>query len=151
MTDDLRPAASDDAQYHGDAVWTPPVGDTAMPASTPEASFAPAATPGVWTQIRQWLFPSALERAADAAERLMQWSDAVALYPDAPTAWVMRGEIYLETRQFDLAAEDFHYALNLCRVEFENTAWGFTAQVMQDRALAGLEQVAAARAKTGAG
>jgi Tfp pilus assembly protein PilF len=58
--------------------------------------------------------------------------------PDTPANYVLRGELYLDVREYELAAADFQRALELASAQFEASNWGGIAQVMRDRAEAGL-------------
>jgi Tfp pilus assembly protein PilF len=86
-------------------------------------------------RVRRWLFPE-----SDRAQRLQALDDAIALYPDTPSNYVVRGELYLEVKQVDLAVLDFRRALDLASRQVETNDWGFIAQVMQDRAQHGLDR-----------
>jgi Tfp pilus assembly protein PilF len=70
---------------------------------------------------------------------LVELDDAIALHPEAPANYVMRGEIYLRARLDDLACQDFERAIVLAADEIETRAWGLIAQAMQDRARRGLK------------
>jgi uncharacterized protein HemY len=63
---------------------------------------------------------------------------AIAEHPTSPTNYVLRGELALETKDYGQAAADFETALELAAVQVETETWGIVAQMMQDRAYAGL-------------
>jgi tetratricopeptide (TPR) repeat protein len=65
---------------------------------------------------------------------------AIAEHPEAPTNYVLRGELALEIKAYDQAISDFKKALELASIQVETSNWGIVAQVMQDRAQLGLSE-----------
>lgn len=65
---------------------------------------------------------------------------AIAEHPESPTNYVLRGELALETKAYDLAISDFKKALEIAAIQVETSNWGIVAQVMQDRAHSGLAE-----------
>jgi hypothetical protein len=53
---------------------------------------------------------------------------------------VLRGEVYLQMGEYELALADFEIAQKLASEHLAVDNWGLVAQVMQDRALVGLAQ-----------
>ena len=88
-----------------------------------------APSPSLWQRLRQ-LF------SRDARLHNLNW--AISAYPGAPANYILRGELLLKMGDTVGAAADFRRALELAAGEVETQDWGFTAQAMQDRALAGL-------------
>lgn len=76
---------------------------------------------------------------AGRERRLSQLSSAIAEDPDAPANYVLRGELRLKAGDYEGAEADFERALILSRSKVQLSDWGLVAQVMQDRALFGLE------------
>lgn len=58
--------------------------------------------------------------------------------PDAPSAYVLRGELYLKQKHYHLAKADFERAISLTDELVHSARWGLVAQTMRDRALQGL-------------
>ena len=71
-------------------------------------------------------------------ERLHSLSRAIEDAPETPANYVLRGELYLEVGEYELAEADFQRGLELAAAQFETSDWGIVAQVMRDRAEAGL-------------
>ena len=73
--------------------------------SRPEPSFLRALLSKIW--------PTLAERRENAMARLAEFDDAIVAYPKTAANYVFRGEIYLETRQVELAIDDFSLANEL--------------------------------------
>ncbi len=101
----------------------------------------PAETLGLWERLRQMLRPSPEEQAEERARRLRELNVAIELFPNSPSNYVLRGELYLEAGANELAADDFHRALELAVKQVETQLWGVVAQAIQDRAETGLQTV----------
>ena len=71
-------------------------------------------------------------------KQLRELTNAIERHPDAAVNYVLRGELYLNSRQRDEARKDFRMALSLARSQYESSAWGVLAQGVQDRAIQGL-------------
>ena len=91
-----------------------------------------------WQQLRRAFLPTRRERAEHINRRIAHLSNAIEFSPDAPTNYVLRGELYMEMGEYALAIDDFRYALERAKEQTESEDWGIVAQVMQDRALQGL-------------
>jgi hypothetical protein len=76
-----------------------------------------------------------------ANSRLAALTDAIAANPDAAVNYVMRGELFLEHGERELAYADFVKALTLAAAQLETEEWGLVAQAVQDRAEAGLRRL----------
>ncbi|MBZ0290680.1 MAG: hypothetical protein K8I30_23850 [Anaerolineae bacterium] len=74
------------------------------------------------------------------AERIRHLDAAIENAADTPSNYVLRGELYLSTREYALARRDFQRAYELATAQFQQSDWGLMAQAMQDRALAGLQK-----------
>lgn len=72
-------------------------------------------------------------------QRLHELNEAIAESPDSFTNYVLRGELFLQDKQYHLAAEDFDQAWQLAAESVETARWGIVAQVMMDRAYDGWE------------
>ncbi len=90
----------------------------------------------LWQRVKKILFGS----VEGTEERLRSLSLAIEHNPDTPANYVLRGELYLDVGERELAAADFQRALELASAQFEASDWGGMAQVMRDRAAAGLEK-----------
>lgn len=107
--------------------------------SVVEPGIEPAAAlrrPGFLERMRAWLPGQAGKRA-----ELLNLTDAIASFPNAPSNYVLRGEIYLELELYAEAKADFERAMRLAGQEFDNADWGLIAQSIRDRAFAGLRVV----------
>ncbi len=89
-----------------------------------------------WERIKKVLFGS----REGIEQRLRSLSLAIEKYPETPANFVLRGELYLDVKEYELAAADFQRALELAAAQFEASDWGGIAQVMRDRAEVGLER-----------
>lgn len=90
----------------------------------------------LWSRIR-----GVLGWGVDRRQRRLEdLFAAVAANPDSFTNYVMRGEVYLQIGEYELAASDFEIACKLAANHLAVDNWGVIAQAMQDRALVGLEQ-----------
>jgi hypothetical protein len=89
-----------------------------------------------WERFKKILFGS----SEGIEQRLRSLSLAIEKHPETPANYVLRGELYLDVGENELAAADFQRALELAEAQFEASDWGGIAQVMRDRAEAGLEK-----------
>jgi uncharacterized protein HemY len=81
------------------------------------------------------------ERQYTGRERwLRELNQGIVNHPEAPTNYVLRGELALATRDYEQAAADFEKALELASAQVETSDWGVLAQAMQDRAYRGLKE-----------
>lgn len=92
--------------------------------------------PGLGRRVRQFFAGSPSDRAA----RLAQLTRAIENAPEAAVNYVLRGELYMDMREYALAHADFQRAYEVAEAHFEIADWGFMEQVMRDRALAGLDK-----------
>lgn len=77
-----------------------------------------------------------------AKQRLAHLNKAIDQYPDAPSNYLLRGELYLEARHYHDATEDFYKALELAADEYVDSSWGILSASVRDRAMDGLMTVA---------
>lgn len=115
-------------------------GDLVLDGSTARVQLQTQTSLPFWQRFIDDLFPSRTQREATARQRLQGLDDAIALYPETTVNYVLRGEVYLELRQDELAALDFRRAFEMAAREVEHNTWGIVAQTLQDRALHGLNQ-----------
>lgn len=73
----------------------------------------------------------------DDGQRLAALTDAIEESPASAVNYVLRGELYLRYDEPTLAQVDFERALAIAHEEAETHDWGFIAQALRDRALAG--------------
>ncbi len=81
------------------------------------------------------------QRLATMVERVDELSDAIAQYPNSPANYVLRGEMFLEGGDRDLAADDFEHAIRLADEQAESANWGYIYRALADRAREGLRRV----------
>lgn len=87
-----------------------------------------------------------LFRPRRAAElRIEALTRAIERHPNAPSIYVLRGEMRLKLGRYADAEMDFRRALDLAAAQVESQDWGVVAQVAQDRALAGLKHTLSRR------
>jgi hypothetical protein len=108
--------------------------ETALEIATEEK---PASQP-MWARMRGAIFGG--RNGRETADRLDHLEQAIENAPDTPANYVLRGELYLDAREYALAARDFQRAYELAVKQFERSDWGLIAQAMQDRALIGLQK-----------
>jgi len=82
---------------------------------------------------------SAEKRRQQREQRLYELNEAIAESPDSYTNYVLRGELFLQDKQYHLAADDFDQAWQLAAEAVDTARWGIVAQAMMDRAQAGWE------------
>lgn len=118
--------------------------DAQETASTHEQDATPDNANETWVKrVRQMVYKTPAEREAALAERLSQLNAAIQAHPDEVSNYVMRGEVFLKRRQYELAASDFRRSLKLAQLQIREEDWGLVAQVLQDRARIGLRKAEA--------
>jgi tetratricopeptide (TPR) repeat protein len=70
--------------------------------------------------------------------RMHELNALIDSYPEAAVNFVERGELYLKAGELDAAGQDFEEAVRLSEAEYRASRFGLAAQVIRDRALAGL-------------
>lgn len=75
------------------------------------------------------------------AVRLQELNLAIELHPDAAVNYLLRGEWFLEKRQFYIARDDFRQAAQLAETQRDTRLWGVVEQWVLDRALVYLDEV----------
>jgi Tfp pilus assembly protein PilF len=144
MTDESRDMLPEETREDGEMIFDV-VEESVLPVEEPMSEpeqeaevFAEAAVqpPTFLERIRGMLFGS----DAQMEERLRELTHAITMRPTAPSNYVLRGELYLDAKLPDLAAEDFQTALELASAQFETRNWGIVAQAAIDRAQAGIKK-----------
>jgi hypothetical protein len=74
-------------------------------------------------------------REAQQGRRLDDLNLGIELYPENASNFVLRGELFLEKKQFHLARADFEHAVQLLDEQIDSDDWGLVAQAMRDTAL----------------
>ena len=93
-----------------------------------------------WQMLRRLFFQTRSERLLEQQRRLSDLNLAIVERPDVAVNYMLRGELRLEKKQYELAREDFSRAIELAEAQFESEKWGITAQAIMDRAREGLRQ-----------
>lgn len=97
--------------------------------------------PSLLRMIIGFFFRTPAARTRDLSRRLHQLNVSIEVAPNSPSNYVLRGEIFLERKEYHLAKADFETALALAESFDDKSGWGLVEQVMQDRALDGLKRV----------
>ena len=134
--DEVSDLPVDETGTSAEAEATPPDTEVVAPEAAPAEVSAPA-TPALWTRLRRAL------GWASAEERLNDLNRAIEQAPTAAVNYLLRGELYLARREDEQALADLQQAAALAVEEYATAAWGLSAQVIQDRALAGLRKLGA--------
>lgn len=85
----------------------------------------------------QWM-ANLLRSNSNVQEQFEALNESIQQNPQAPTAYVLRGELHLKQKQYALARVDFERAVALTDEQFEEAQWGIVAQAMRERAERGL-------------
>lgn len=143
MTDDFshtRTAESvDEADESGEG-YAMPAADVVGDAHEDAAPAERDDQPGFLERLRNWLWPSAEASRRAVMDELVEYEEMIALHPEAPMNYVLRGELYEKIGYDELAVHDFEFGLELAQKMIEGDTWGIVAQVAQDRAQQGLDR-----------
>jgi hypothetical protein len=93
-----------------------------------------------WQMIRRFFFQSRAEKERENRSRLHLLNLTIINQPDVAVNYMLRGEIHLESKHYELARDDFQQAIELAQAQFKNDKWGITAQSVMDRASEGLRK-----------
>ena len=93
-----------------------------------------------WDMLRRLFFQTRHEKHAERQRRLSDLKLAIMDNPDAAVNYLLRGEIRLEQKQYELAREDFTQAIELAEAQLQTEKWGITVQAVMDKAQEGLRQ-----------
>jgi cytochrome c-type biogenesis protein CcmH/NrfG len=91
-----------------------------------------------WQMLRRFFFQTNAEKRVEQHQRLQDLNLALANNPEVAANYMLRGEIRLEQKHYELARDDFLEAIRLAEAQFEGDGWGLAAQVVMDRAREGL-------------
>jgi tetratricopeptide (TPR) repeat protein len=78
--------------------------------------------------------------AGPVAQRLDSLNEAIYQHPQSASNYVLRGEIWLDRGEYEMAAADFERALALAAEQFEKDDWGLVSQTLRDQAEHGLQR-----------
>jgi tetratricopeptide (TPR) repeat protein len=73
-------------------------------------------------------------------QRLRDLTRAIAQHPEAASNYVLRGEIWLDMGEYEMAAADFEWARGLAALQFDEANWGVLSQTLRDQAEQGLQR-----------
>lgn len=88
----------------------------------------------LWQLIRRFFYKTATERRQEREWRMQQLDDAIEHQPNAAVNYLLRGELYYEAKQYNLARADFAQAKAFAVVQLEDERFGLAAQAIQDKA-----------------
>ena len=91
-----------------------------------------------WQMLRRFFFQTNAEKRVEQRQRLNDLNLAIANNPEAAANFMLRGEIRLAQKHYELARDDFLEAIRLAEAQFESDSWGLAAQSVMDRAREGL-------------
>lgn len=94
-----------------------------------------------WQMIRRLFFMFPGEKRTERLQRMRELTQAIEQYPETAVNYLLRGELHLDMKQYDLAQEDLEKALELAQAQFEVDRWGVSAQSTMDRAKHGLRRI----------
>ena len=97
--------------------------------------------PSWWQRLIGFFWKSPETRSTEQSRRLHELNVTIELYPDAPTSYMLRGEIFAERREYHLAAADFEKAIELASEQIDLARWGIVEQTLLDRTRHQLQQV----------
>lgn len=106
-----------------------------------DEQLARASQPSLLETIVGFFIKTPAQHERDCSRRLHELNERIAYTPNTPTLYVLRGELFLERNEYRQAASDFRTALDIADAFDPTTGWGLVAQVMQDRAIAGLQRL----------
>lgn len=124
----------DDPRFEDVLPLETPVGASVGEVIEPEPH-VPEPAPPRRRSWRTWFRPSARYE-----ERLRALDEAIAAHPQAAANYVLRGDLLLKLDRPAEAQADYQRALEFAARAVESEDWGVVAQVVQDRALAGLRE-----------
>jgi hypothetical protein len=73
--------------------------------------------------------------------RLYLLNRAIERQPEAPSNYVMRGELLLARGDYEGARDDFEMAIELAETRAETANWGYINRALVDRAREGLRRI----------
>lgn len=119
-----------------------------IPPASPSDDQPAAADENQAKRVSWW---ARLWRRASAPEDdyLEELNQVIRANPKTAVNYVLRGELFLEMGEYQLAHNNFEQALEITEQEMREADWGIVAQVVQDRALAGLHKVRSRRQRSG--
>ncbi len=79
-------------------------------------------------------------KLAALVERMGELTSAIELFPDSPANYVLRGDLFLDGGDTDLAVADFEHAIRLADRQAETANWGYVYRALADRAREGLRR-----------
>lgn len=136
--DDIELPAGEDVaitELAPDEVLVPDM-DTAEPIIEVQEPVLVVTPPTFWQRLQRMFVSS----PTDTAARLTQLTRAIEDSPEAAVNYVLRGEVYMDMREYALAHADFQRGYEVAEAHFEIADWGLLDQAMRDRALAGLDK-----------
>lgn len=97
--------------------------------------------PSLLAQIVGFFFRTPARRERERSRRLRELNVSLEYASDSPTLYVLRGELFLERKEYHLAQADFEMAVTIAEAFDPESGWGLVEQAMRDRALDGLSKV----------
>lgn len=135
-------SGSDDLQDDAQIADSSAINDVVDAQDNDEIDHLPVASqPRLLETIVGFFIKTPAQHERDRSRRLHELNERIACMPNTPTLYVLRGELFLERNEQHQAEADFKAALDLATAFDPTTGWGLLAQVMQDRAIAGLRKL----------
>jgi tetratricopeptide (TPR) repeat protein len=129
MSSDSTPISEDDYSET-------PADVELVAAETPQLQVESEPGESFWSRLRN-LLGWGVNRHQRRLEDLFT---AIIANPDSSANYALRGELYLQIGEYELALADFEIAQKLASEHLAVDNWGLIAQVLQDRALIDLAQ-----------
>lgn len=98
-----------------------------------EDAIAPS-EPGFFTRWRRMVWQTGAERESERAASVRELSVMLELYPDTPSLYLVRGELFYRRKDYALAKSDFQRAVDLAESDLSQKDWAIIDQAVADRA-----------------
>jgi len=84
--------------------------------------------------------PLFAEAEARPKTRIEDLTEAIQMYPNSPTNYILRAELLFDKEDYKAAADDFYVGLRLALSAVEHAEWGYIYEALIERAYACLKR-----------
>jgi tetratricopeptide (TPR) repeat protein len=91
----------------------------------------------VFRRLFRWAFRDDTDRLRD----LHDLSERIEDDPTEAVHYLLRADVHIELRQYEMAQADLERALELSENDLQSAGWGLSAQTIRDKALHRLRQI----------